>query len=187
VRHKSLRRSDFWGPETKSQPLISFSLRLWTRLNLYTHIDLQAYIICILETFTALIIELRTWILFTECTESNCLRSLPICHQSDNSQGVILLTSDSWHPYVQQDHIPVFSTKCNRIILTSLFLIRNWWIVNIEGVNIHKNLKYTNSWVPSFQHSFTDLSSRVKTFERFLVSSPTWALPLAMLLDANCN
>jgi hypothetical protein len=157
-------KTDLYGalisevPKLNRGPLISLSFRLWTRLNLYAHIDLQAYTVCILETFTALIIEFRTWILFTECTETDCLRSLPICHQSDSSQDLVLSTSDSWHTHVQQDHRPVSSTKCNRIILIALSLTRNWWVANIEGVNIYKNLKYTNNWVPSFQHSLQILA-----------------------------
>ncbi len=41
-------------------PWSSLSLRLSSRLNLYAHLDIQTYIVCILETFTAPIMEFRT-------------------------------------------------------------------------------------------------------------------------------
>jgi hypothetical protein len=131
--------------------------------------------------------ELRTWILFTECTDSDCLRSLPICHQSDNSQDLVLSTSDSWHTHVQQDHRHVSSIECNSKTLTALFLTRSLCTANIEGANIYKNVKCIDSWGPSSQHSSQILAARANDFNLSLVSSPTLLLPQTMLPDANCN
>jgi hypothetical protein len=136
-----------WGPWS------SFSLKLYSRLNLYAHLDLQTYTVCILETFTTPIMELRTWILFTEYTDTDCLRSLPICHLSDNSQDLVLSTSDSWHTHVQQDLIPVSWIECNSKTLTTLFLTRSLCTANIEGANVYKNVKCTDSWMPFSQYS----------------------------------
>jgi hypothetical protein len=44
--------------------------------------------------------------------------------------------------------------------------------------------KQPNAILPTF---LIDPSSRANIFNRSLVSSPTSALPQAMLLDANCN
>ncbi len=51
----------------------------------------------------------------------------------------------------------------------------------IHEPQLHKQL---GAILPTF---LTDPSSRVNTFSRSLVSSPTLALPQAMLPDANCN
>jgi hypothetical protein len=131
--------------------------------------------------------ELITWILFTECTDSDCLRSLLICHQSDSSQDLVLSTSDSWHTHVQQDHRCVSSTEWNNKTLTTLFLTRSLCTANIKGANIYKNVKCTDSLGPSPQHSSQILAARVNNFNLSLVSSLTLLFPQTMLLDANCN
>jgi len=139
-------------------PWSFLSLRLCIKLNLYAHIDLQTYIVCILEAFAALIMELRTLILSTECTKTNCLRSLPICYQSDSSEDLVLSTNDSWHTHVQQDHRPISSTECNSKILTTLFLTWNLCTANIDGANRYKNVKCIDNWAPSSQHSLQVLA-----------------------------
>jgi len=129
--------------------------------------------------------ELRTRILFTECTDSDCLQSLPICHPSDSSQDLVLSTSDSWHTHVQRDHRPVSSTECNIKTLTALFLTRSSCTANIEGANIYKNVKCTDSWGPSSQHSSQILAARANNFNLSLVSSLTLLLPQTMFPDGN--
>ncbi len=150
---KSLRSPDWIAAPWSFPPL-----RLCTRLNLCAHIDLQTYMVCILETLAALITEIRTLILPIECTETDYLRSLPICYHSDSSPDLVLSNNDPWHTHVQRDHRPISSIECNNKILTALFLTQNLCAANIDGANRYKNVKCTDSWSPSFQHSLQVLA-----------------------------
>ncbi len=185
VRHRSLRSSNFWGPETKSRPLIFLSLRIWTRLNLYAHIDLQAYTVCILETFTTLIIELRIWIhkMYRVGLPSISTDLPPIGQLTglDSFNQWFLASICSTRPQtcflnqMQQNH------PDNTLPNSKLMNCKHRRCEYIQEPQIYKQL---SAILPTF---LTDLSSRANTFNRSLVSSLTSALPQAMLPDANCN
>jgi hypothetical protein len=54
---------------------------------------------------------------------------------------------------VQQDHKHVSSTECNSKTLTAFYSTRSLCTANIKGANIYKNVKCTDSWRLSSQHS----------------------------------
>ncbi len=178
---KSLRSPDWIAAPWSFPPF-----RLCTRLNLCAHIDLQTYMVCILETLAALITEIRTLILPTECTKTDYLRSLPICYHSDSSPD--------WSSQTMTLDIHMFSETTD-LFLQQNATTRSWqhsswprtYVLQTLMVRIDTKRQMHRQLIAILPAFLTGPSSHANTVILSLISSSSLSLPQIMLPDANYN